>query len=196
MTGDGAVTPTVVLIGPVAAGKSSVGAALASLLGRPFVDLDEVAAGYYDEAGQPVSALIDHAVADGFVAAHRWWQPARAHAVQRVVEEFGGAVVALGAGHSHFEDDAFIVTVEQTLADALVVLLLPEPDVDASVDCLRRRCVAERGADQDWLHDEVDFIRDWVVSAQNRSLADVVVYDRGRSIREVADEVARATSNR
>lgn len=39
--------------------------------------------------------------------------------------------------------------------------------------------------------DEVDFIRDWVVSSQNHSLADTVVYIDGRSVEAIALDIAK-----
>ena len=182
----------VVIIGPVAVGKSTVGASLAAVLGVPFVDLDEVASDYYAEVGQGIDQLIERAKAYGFVEAHSWWQPARVHAVQGVLRRSTNSVVALGAGHSHFEDEQWCAEIAPSLDDAFVVFLLPEFDVDASVITLRRRCIEERGEDQDWLFDEVDFIRDWVVSSQNRLLADTIVYTNGRPVEAIAlDIVAR-----
>ena len=167
----------VVIIGPVSVGKSTIGPSLAALLGVPFVDLDEVAADHYAEVGQGIDRLIERARSHGFVEAHRWWQPARAHAVRSVLRNSTVSVVAFGAGHSHFED-------EQWFAE------LPEVDIDASVAVLRQRCVDERGEDQDWLYGHVDFIRDWVVSGQNRCLADTVVYTEGRPVDAIALDIA------
>jgi shikimate kinase len=75
----------VVIIGPVAVGKSTVGAALAAHLEVPFVDLDEVSSPYYAEVEQSVDQLIKRAATHGFVEAHRWWQPARMHAANMVL---------------------------------------------------------------------------------------------------------------
>ena len=118
----------------------------------PFVDLDEVARDLYAEVGQGVEALDDRAMKIGFVEAHRWWQPARVHAVRRVLESPTASVVAFGAGHSHYEDDRWSAEIVPLLADAFVVLLLPEADDAVSVSLLRRRCIDERGADHGWVH--------------------------------------------
>jgi len=180
----------VVLIGPVTVGKSTVGALLAALMGREFVDLDEFATDDYPTSEQSVDALIEHAKEHGFVAAHRWWQPARLHAVREVLRHRSEAVIAFGAGHSHFEDDHIAVEVATLLEPHVVVFLLPCTDPAEAVDLLRARCIAERGEDQDWLFDDVDFLDDWVRSVQNQALADVVVAVDGRTPDQLAVALA------
>ncbi|MGB8861461.1 MAG: shikimate kinase [Ilumatobacteraceae bacterium] len=183
---------TLVLIGPAAVGKSTVGEVLGALLCVPFVDLDEVAAAYYEECDAPVAALIERAHAIGFLAALRWWQPARAHAALRVVVEHPGSVIAFGAGHSHFEDDEFATTVRGALTEATVVLLSAHPDDDAAVAVLRQRCVDERGEDQDWVIEGVDLLRAWVQSPQNHRLADLTIVTHGLTPQEVAEAIVAA----
>jgi len=185
----------VVLIGPVAVGKSTVGELLAPLLGSEFIDLDEFAADAYAHSGQSVDALIEHAKAHGFVAAHRWWQPARLLAVREVLRQHPDAVIAFGAGHSHFEDDQLAEEVATLLEPHLVVLLLPSADPVDAVRTLRSRCIADRGEDQDWLFDDVDFLDDWVRSEQNRAVADLVITVDGCSPGEIASALA-ATCDR
>jgi shikimate kinase len=68
---------SVVLLGPPATGKSTVGPLIAALLERDFVDLDEIGDEYYSEVGQPLRLLRARIDEDGFAAAHFWWQPAR-----------------------------------------------------------------------------------------------------------------------
>lgn len=80
----------VVLIGPPAAGKSSVGRLLATRLGVPFADTDSLAA---DAAGKPVGDIF---VEDGETAFREFERAA----VARGLDGFGtgGGVLALGSG--------------------------------------------------------------------------------------------------
>jgi shikimate kinase len=183
---------SVVLIGPAAVGKSTVGPLLADRLGTSFVDLDGVAASYYAEAGRSLNTFVAKVDEFGYPDAHRWWQSARLHAVRRVLEDHPGAVVALGAGHSHFEDTMHAKAVEGLLRDQIVVLLMPEPDPHRSITTLRRRAEASKG--HDWIRDGVDYLDLWVRSPQNRSLADHVVYCLDRSPGTLASDVAEKLS--
>ena len=77
----------IVLIGFMAAGKSTVGSRLAERLGLPFVDVDEVLAA---EAGVPIAAIFATSGESSFRARER--------AVSARVLEGPEAVVALGGG--------------------------------------------------------------------------------------------------
>lgn len=181
-------TTSVVLIGPVATGKSVVRERLAEALGRNFIELDEIAGDHYEEVGQGVHRLVERTQVDGFVIAHQWWQPALVQAVRRVVERHAGEVISFGAGHSHFEDRSFFEEVQRLVDQCFVVMLLPHSDTETSVSILRERCSSERG--RDYLYDTVDFICDWVPSEWNRALADVLIVTDGRNPAEVAETIA------
>jgi shikimate kinase len=88
--GDAVAEGVVVLIGPPAAGKSTVGALLAGELGLPFADTDDLVA---KAAGKPVGDVF---IEDG-EAAFREHERA---AVARGLGGFGdgGGVLALGSG--------------------------------------------------------------------------------------------------
>lgn len=163
---------TVVLIGPAAIGKSTIAPLLALCLGQATVDLDAHAAKYYEEVGQPLSALRTEMARRGYPAAARWWQPARAHAAVRILEDHPGKVISFGAGHSHFEDLAYFDVVRDALAGMTVVFLLPYRDAVRSLQVLRERAIATKG--HGWTRDGVDYLNDWITSDQNRELATLV----------------------
>jgi shikimate kinase len=83
-------TPAVVLIGPPGAGKSSVGRLLASKLGVPFADSDDLVA---RSAGKPVGDIF---VEDG----EQVFRELERAAVARGLDATGpdGGVLALGSG--------------------------------------------------------------------------------------------------
>ncbi|MFF0865312.1 shikimate kinase [Nonomuraea sp. NPDC003560] len=91
-------SPWMILIGPAAAGKSTLGEGMAAATGRRFVDIDAIGADYYAEAGWDMDRLRSRIRAVGRVAAEREWEPARAHAVERAVADHPDAIIALGAG--------------------------------------------------------------------------------------------------
>jgi shikimate kinase len=102
--------PTLVLVGPRGAGKTSVGQAVARRLGRPFVDTDDLLA---RRAGRPAGRLL---AAEG--------EPAfrvRERAAVRSALARRGAVVALGGGALTSPEVAALVRGEGTFVVRLEV---------------------------------------------------------------------------
>lgn len=182
----------VVLIGPVCVGKTTVLPPVAARLGRPFVDLDDIAESYYEEVGRGRDQLNEIGAARGDLGAYLWWQEGHPHAVGRVLEDYPDAVVALGAGHTTYTDPTLFEQVRHLLASRLVVLLLPSPDSEASVALLRERAMRLNG--MDWMMDGVDILEQWVSGQQNRLLASTVVYIGSQGPEAAANAVLEALS--
>ncbi|HTU74932.1 MAG TPA: shikimate kinase [Trebonia sp.] len=104
-----AKSSVVVLIGPPASGKSSVGPALATALGLPFADTDALVS---QAAGKPVGDIF---IDDGDAV----FREHERGAVARGLEGFGagGGILALGSGAVLDPD------VRRMLADRVVVYL-------------------------------------------------------------------------
>lgn len=169
-------------------GKSTVGELVAERLGLPFLDLDAVADRSYAEVGQGLDVFLRRRGECGYLDALRWWQPARVHAVERLLTDEGDCVFALGAGHTHYEDAAYAQRVEGALEPFVnVVLLLPSADVEEAVSVLRERSLRTRGAD--WIYEGYDLLRTWVASDQNRSLANDVLLTEGYTPEGIASRV-------
>lgn len=177
------------LVGPAGCGKSTAGEAAARLLGVPFVDADAVGERYYREVGWDLDRLVDRVAAVGRLAAEREWEPARAHAVGRLVAGHPGAVVALGAGHTTYGDPAHREAVRTALARAgAVVLLLPAAGRDDALRVLRARAVATKGTD--WVRGGHDFLAGWLDDPAVRELATDVLVTGGEPPARTARRVA------
>jgi shikimate kinase len=180
---DDLVIPPVVLIGPVAAGKSTVAGLLAGRLGRPHVSTDAVCGAYYAELGFDPAESNRRQGPGGLRAAYRSWKPFEAYAVERILADHKDAVIDLGGGHSVQEDAALFARVEAALAPVPnVVLLLPSPDPEESIRVLTRR--RPPPGDFDW-H------RHFVTHRSNRALAKLVVYTGGQTPEQTCNVVHR-----
>lgn len=177
-----------ILVGPLAAGKSTLGALVAERLGHTFVDIDDIAWSYCAEVGWSLDRLLERDDAVGWAAAEREWEPARAHAVARAVAEHPDAVIALGAGYTSFTDPACAEQVRRALAPVPdVIHLLPSPDPVRSATVLRERAVAARG--KDWIIEGRDWIAAWVADPLAAEVAAATVFTDGISPAESADQL-------
>jgi shikimate kinase len=173
-------------------GKTTIAWLLSEKLNLPHCALDDVCGAYYMENGfdpQRNSAIWDR---EGLLGAYRYWKPFEAYAVERILAEHPGSVISLGAGHSHYEDESLFARVQAALAPfPWVILLLPSPDLDESVEILNKR-VAERPYESlpDWLCLNERFIR----HPSNQHLAKIVIYTQNRTPEETCAEIIRHTT--
>jgi hypothetical protein len=185
-------TPRMVLVGPAATGKSTLGELVAARLQRPFLDLDAVAGPYYTEAGWSIARLIERITAVGRLAAEIEWEPARAHAVARVIDDHPDTVIALGVGHTSYTDPELrgrVRTVLERCPD--VVHILPSPDRDQSLSVLRERCIASKGGP--WIVDGHDFLAAWLDDPTPGQVATRTVYTLGQTPDQTVERLLHAT---
>jgi hypothetical protein len=183
---------TIILIGPICAGKSTVGNLLAEKLGIPQYALDDNRWDYYKEAGYDEATARSIVNSDeGMLGFLRYCKPFEAYAVERVLAEHRGCVIDFGAGHSVYEDAALFARVESALAPfPYVILLLPSPDLDESVAILNERFAAllEREVgevDPALLTLNAHFTK----HPSNTRLAKLTVYTEGKTPEETCDEI-------
>jgi hypothetical protein len=173
---------TVVLMGPLNVGKTTVGGLLADRLGRPRLSMDTVRCEYYREIGWSEEEQGRRGRAEGLLGVYRYWKPFEAYAVERVTAEHRGSVIDFGAGHSVYEDEALFARADAALAPLRnVVLLLPSPDEDESVAILRDRTAAKV--------DGVELNRFLVTSPELRELATLTAYTDGEAPEATADAI-------
>ncbi|MBW3625311.1 MAG: shikimate kinase [Armatimonadetes bacterium] len=178
----------IILIGPIAAGKSTQGQLLAEKLGLPRVAMDDVRWDYYKEIGYSEDRQKEIGAEGGFTAVYRYWKPFEIHAVERLLSEHQACrcVIDFGGGHSVYEDDAYFERARRALEPyENVVLLLPSSDLDESVRILRERTGMTPASEGD-----LDFCEHFVKHPSNHALAKIVVYTDGRTPEETRDEIA------
>jgi hypothetical protein len=167
MTTIGRPIPPVVFIGPACAGKSTLAAILADRLGRPRASLDDLVRDYCAEAG--------YSPAD-FRKLRGSARPALfTGAVERIVAEYPGHIVDLGAGHTDIQEPVLFGRLQRALAPCPhVILVLPSADPEEAVRILRERSRALRG--HDWVRHGVDHIERWIKHSPNERLATITIY--------------------
>lgn len=184
--------PTIILIGPMCAGKSTIAKMLAERLGIRRYELDSLRDSYYDEIGYDKELASQIANGEeGMMGLIKYWKPFEAHAVERALSEYENCVLDFGAGHSVHEDENLFTRVQNALAPFdHVILLLPSPNLDESLDILNARF-------SELLEREVgkvdpkllDLNEHFVKHPSNQRLAKMTIYTQGKSPEETCDDI-------
>jgi hypothetical protein len=162
----------IVLIGPMAAGKSTVATEIAKLIDVPNVPMDRVRWYYYFSEGYSLERATSMAFSDRVV----YWKPFEVSAVRRILSDFPNSIIDFGAGHSHFADEKQFSTVQDILAPVRnVFLLLPSADKEESIRVCRER-LKSRGEDVDKFDDTN---RSFIEHPSNYLLSKHIIYNSG-----------------
>lgn len=176
----------IILIGPVRAGKSTIGKLLANVLQLPQISLDTVRWAYYKEIGYDEDLAREIRACGGFLALVMYWNLFAAHAVERVLSDYHNCVIDFGAGI--YETSESFARVQRALARyPNVVLLLPSPNKEESLRILRER-------DTDPPSDlNFDFNAHFLNHHSYYDLAKFTVYTGGKTPEKTRDEILRLT---
>ncbi|MFN6566714.1 shikimate kinase [Dendronalium sp. ChiSLP03b] len=176
----------IILIGPISTGKSTLGELIAQKLDIPQCSMDDVRLNYYKEINYDEKLAKQIREKEGFHSIYRYWKPFEAYAVERVLSEYSNCVIDFGAGHSVYEDDELFKRVQQVLEPYInVVLILPSPDLEESIQILNKRNggIVSNG---------FDFNEHFVKHHSNHDLAKFVVYTKDKSPEETRDEILKS----
>lgn len=178
----------IVLIGPTGVGKSTVARLLEARLQVSRFAVDELAAPYFAELGLTPALYQQLEAEQGFLAVYRRWWPGYAHVVERLLADHPHGIIDLGAAHTQYEDPQLFDRVRRAVAPyAHVVLLLPAPDPQRSIQILRARSEVEQG--WGWAVEGYDFLAQWVEDPGNAELATMTVFTEGRTPEETCEEI-------
>ncbi|MEO8606624.1 MAG: shikimate kinase [Chloroflexota bacterium] len=182
----------IILIGPLATGKSTIGKLLGAALNIPALELDDLRWSYYAEIGYDPEHAEQLRRAGGIRARGNYRKPFEIHSVKRMLQDYpAGYVLSFGAGNSVYDDPAHQERAERVLAPyPYIILLLPSTDVRESVHILTerfRKLVPECGEDD--LKQVIELNRHFTENPANARLATYIVYTGDKSPAESCDDI-------
>ena len=174
----------IILIGPIGTGKSTIGKLLSQKLNLSQVSMDEMRLEYYKEIGWDADTQKQIREQQGFAGVYRYWKRFEIYAVERLLSEHNNCVIDFGAGHSVYEEDADFTRARELLSPyENIVLLLPSPDLDESVEILKKRNrIAING---------VEINRFFMTHSSNQKLAKQVIYTKGKTPEVIKEEILK-----
>ena len=182
---------TIVLIGPLGAGKTTIGCLLSEKLNLPLCSLDNIRWAYYEEVGYDKTLAAKIATSDqGFRGVLHYSKPFEAQMVEKVLADHHG-IIDFGASNSVYDDTDLLARVENTLAPyPNVILLLPSPDMDESAVLLKTRLtrmLTEAGKE---FTDELFELNEYFIKhPSNHQLAKLVVYTKDKTPVKICEEI-------
>jgi shikimate kinase len=183
----------IIFIGPLGAGKTTVGRFLAEKLDLSFCSVDDVRWAYYQKAGYDQTLASQIAASDqGIRGVLRYSKPFEAQMVEQVLEDHHG-IIDFGASNSVYEDKELFARVEHALMPyPNVILLLPSSDMDESVEILKNRLIrmlTEAGKE---FTDELFELNEYFVKhPSNHQLAKLVIYTKDKTPEKICDELVQ-----
>jgi shikimate kinase len=184
---------TIILIGLLGAGKTTVGRLFAGKLGLPFCSVDDIRWDYYQKVGYDKKIAAQIATSgQGIQGVLRYSKPFEARMVEKVLAEHHG-VIDFGASNSVYDDHNLLARIENALASyPNVVLLLPSPDMDESVEVLKNRLTRMLAEAGKAFTDELFELNEYFIKhSSNYQLAKLVIYTKDKSPEEVCDELSQ-----
>lgn len=181
----------IVLIGPLGAGKTSVGHLLAERLNLPFCSVDTVREAYYQEVGYDNTLASQIAASEqGFQGVLRYSKPFEARMVEKILTDHHG-ILDFGASNSVYDDPDLFARVENALAPhPNVILLLPSPDLNESVEILKHRLIRMlTKAGKEFTEELFELNEYFVKHPSNYNLAKLIIYTKDKSPEKICDEI-------
>jgi shikimate kinase len=194
--------PTILLIGPLCAGKSTVGQLLAERVNLPYCSVDTLPLEDFTKLGLDMQRVEMLRETEGWLAAYHYMLEFGVRVVEQLLAEQRRRVIDFGAPYSTYEDDSLFERVKKAFAPYRnVVLLLPSPDLDESTRILKKRMAERKGHTKlrRWLmglraETGIDYEELYVKHRSNFQLAQVVIYTEGKSPEQTRDEIIEMLS--
>ncbi len=179
---------TIILIGPMGAGKTTLGERLSKRLNLEWIQLDEIRQPYYDEIGCDNAVAKQIHAEKGMAGILAYWKPFEAHSVERVLQDHSNCVIDFGAGHSVYEDEILFTRVKNALEPyPNVILLLPSPDIGESIRILNTRIPPDVPPEIIPWYKETNAY--FLNHHSNTDLAKITVYTQNKAPDETCDEI-------
>lgn len=179
---------SIILIGPMRAGKTTISKLVAEKLNLPRVRLDEIRWGYYATLGYDEDHAKSLRKSGGFTSFYNYMKPYEAALVEHVVQLHPqDTVIDFGAGHSVYEQEDLFQRVQKALEPFPYILYLtPCSDVEEAVQILNQRDIDDG---ESGLPAELN--RLFVTHPSNSILATHTIYNQEQTPAQSCEEIVR-----
>lgn len=176
---------SIILIGPMGIGKTSVSKILANELGLEYIDIDELRWVYFSQQDDFDGELVDKLFGDSKEAeAFTYVKPFEARYVVDMLKKYQSGIFDFGAGYTVYDNEELFTIVKSALASyKYVIFLRYSKDNSESLEALRSR--------HEDIPDDLYLLlnKAFIESPCNEQLATSIIDTKGKTVSEVADEI-------
>jgi shikimate kinase len=173
----------IILMGPMATGKSSVASELTKQTGVPRAPLDMLRWYYYFKQGY---SLEKDATFKSFSERLAYWKTFDVATIKNTIADFPESIIDFGAGHSYFPDEKQLKLIQETLASIQnIFLLLPNEDNEESFKICKTRLSTRDGIEAE----KVEANRLFIEHPSTRALSKHIIYCKNESPAEIARRI-------
>jgi shikimate kinase len=176
---------SIILIGPMRAGKTTIGTLLAQSLNIPQVSLDRVRDQYYRDMGYDNDHARKLQEEGGAEARLSYLKPFEVQLAERILNKYPDrTVIDFGAGHSVYKDPILFERIRKALEPfRYVFFLTPSDDVEEALQILNQRDLDDMESGLPEMN------REFVTSPANRTLAKFIIYNQDKTPQQTHDEI-------
>jgi shikimate kinase len=172
----------IILLGPVAVGKSTTARLISEKINKPVVSLDDLRLGYYKEIGYDHDHMKELREKAGIMAIFQYGKIFDAYSIERILEDHQNCIFDFGGGNIVSGYDFDLIRIKKALESyENVVFLVPAKDNEETLKFIYERRDIK-------LSDRV-LIEYIVNSHSNYEVAKHTVFVKDKTPEEVCDEI-------
>ncbi len=184
------MTLPIVLIGPMSAGKSTVGGELAKLTGCRQVPMDFICWYYYFQKGY---SLEKEDTMMSKLEVTNYLRKYQLYALENAIIDFKDSIIDFGAGHSYYTEVDQIERAKKAFNDIKnIFLLLPSKNEEETSKICFERLKSRKGLE--YAESTFQMNNEFIKCKSNKILADHIIYENGRTPQEIALEIKELLS--
>lgn len=172
----------IILLGPVAVGKTTTARLISEKINKPVVSLDDLRFGYYKEIGYNHDHMKELHEKAGIMAAFQYGKIFDAYSIERILEDHSDCIFDFGGANIVSGYDFDIHRIKKALQPyENIVFLVPDRDNEETLQFIYQR--------RDIKPADRELIEYLMYHHSNYEVANHIVFVKDKTPEEVCDEV-------
>jgi len=178
----------IILVGPVAVGKTTTAKLLSEKLNKPLISMDDLRFDYYKEIGYNDDHMKELFEKAGIMAIYQYGKIFDTYSIERILEDHQNCIFDFGGGNNASGFNFEFNRINRALSSyENTVLLFPCADKEEALKFIYKR--------RDFSQMQRELVEHIVYDESNFKLAKHTVFVKDKTPEDVCNEVLSITSN-